>query len=131
MKSLEISAIVATSVFLAGPVCAAIRAVAGKKHVPLTETQEMAQAAAEGWVHRILVAFDIFWNVAVWRGQEDETISTHSWRALHEGKAWGKAMNWWLNLFQPDHGWGAACGDLQRAENRVRALQVALSEWKS
>jgi hypothetical protein len=85
-----------------------------------------AQSAKEGWIHRILVAFDIFCNVALWRGQEDETISTHSYRAFLEGKLWGKIMNHWLSWFQPNHGAKAASGDLQRAQVRVAILKRIL-----
>jgi hypothetical protein len=61
----------------------------------------MAKVTQEGWLHRSLCAFDIAVNVILLRGQQDETISTHSWRAQQEGKLWGKAMCWWLNLFIP------------------------------
>lgn len=86
----------------------------------------MAKAAAEPWWHRGLCAFDIAFNVIVLRGQQDETISTHSWRAQQEGKLWGKAMCWWLNLFQANHGPQAACGDLERATARVAVLKKSL-----
>jgi hypothetical protein len=86
----------------------------------------MAKAAAEAWWHRSLGAFDIAVNVILLRGQQDETISTHSWRAACEGKMWGKAMCWWLNLFQANHGPQAACGDLERATARVAVLKKAL-----
>jgi hypothetical protein len=77
-----------------------------------------AQAAAEQWLHRFLVVFDIACNVAA-RGQEDETISSRSWRASLEGKLWGRVLNKWLNLLQPQHGPKAMVGDLYRALNRV------------
>jgi hypothetical protein len=86
----------------------------------------MNQAAHEGWPHRALVAFDIFVNVVLCKGQQDETISTHSWRAAQEGKTWGKVMCWWLNLFQDNHGPQAASGDLLRATERVEVLKKAL-----
>lgn len=82
----------------------------------------MAKAASEAWWHRSLCAFDIAFNVIVLR----ETISTHSWRAQQEGKMWGKAMCWWLDLFQANHGPQAACGDLERATARVAVLKKAL-----
>lgn len=85
-----------------------------------------AQSSSESWLHRMLVAFDIAFNVIVLRGQQDETISTHSWRAQQEGKSWGKAMCWWLNGFQPNHGFKAASGDLQRAKSRVAQLSKML-----
>jgi hypothetical protein len=86
----------------------------------------MAKAANEGWVHRQLVAFDIAFNVIVLRGQQDETISTHSYRAMLEGKTWGKLMCKWLNGFQANHGPKATSGDYQRALTRVQMLKKAL-----
>lgn len=86
----------------------------------------MAKAAKEGWAHRSLAAFDIAFNVIVLRGQQDETISTHAWRAAQKGKLWGRVMCWWLNLFQATHGQHAACGDLERATVRVAILKKAL-----
>lgn len=90
--------------------------------IPLAE----AQAAAEGYLHRALVAFDIFVNVVLLKGQQDETISTHCWRASLEGKTWGDVMCWWLNLFQDNHGPQAASGDLLRATERCEVLKKAL-----
>lgn len=78
-----------------------------------------AQAAKEGYVHRVLVAFDIFVNV-LFRGREDETISARSYRAYLEGKLWGRAMNAFLNFFQKDHGAKAAAGDLERSQSIER-----------
>ena len=76
------------------------------------------KAAREGWVHRWLVAFDICVNV-LFRGQPDETISGRSWRASLENKMWGRVMNYWLGLFENQHGAKACVGDLQRAKNRI------------
>lgn len=84
------------------------------------------RASKESWLHRSLAAFDIAFNVIVLRGQQDETISTHSWRAAQEGKLWGKAMTLWLDGFQPNHGPRAASGDLERATVRVAVLKKAL-----
>jgi hypothetical protein len=86
----------------------------------------MARANDESRIHRWLDAFDIFLNVTFMNGQNDETMSAHAWRASLEGHAWGVAMNWWLNGFQPNHGYQAACGDLQRALNRVECEKKAL-----
>lgn len=86
----------------------------------------MARANDEGRIHRWLDAFDIFLNVTFMNGQNDETMSAHCWRASLEGHAWGIAMNWWLNGFQPNHGYQAACGDLQRALNRIAVEKKAL-----
>jgi hypothetical protein len=76
------------------------------------------QAAREGWLHRFLVVFDIAMNV-LFRGQEDETLSSRAYRASLEGKMWGRLLNYWLDLIQPQHGPKAMVGDVYRAMNRV------------
>lgn len=76
------------------------------------------QAAAEGWLHRFLVVFDIALNVA-FRGQEDETLSGRAYRASLEHKIWGIVLNYWLDLLQPQHGPKAMVGDMYRAFNRL------------
>jgi hypothetical protein len=86
----------------------------------------MAKSNDEGRIHHWLNAFDIFLNVTFMNGQNDETMSAHCWRAANEGHLWGKAMNWWLEGFQPHHGYQAACGDLQRALNRAAVEKKAL-----
>jgi hypothetical protein len=86
----------------------------------------MEKSNHESRIHRWLDAFDIFLNVTFMNGQNDETMSAHAWRASVEGKLWGRAMNWWLCGFQPNHGYQAACGDLQRALNRVAVEKKAL-----
>ncbi len=86
----------------------------------------MARANDESRIHRWLDAFDIFLNVTFMNGSNDETMSAHAWRASLLGHKWGIAMNWWLNGFQPNHGYQAACGDLQRALNRVECEKKAL-----
>jgi hypothetical protein len=95
--------------------------------IPATDISEaMARDAAEGWFHRSLTAFDIAFNVIVLRGQQDETISTHTYRAFLEGKFWGKYMNKWLCWFQPNHGPLATTGDYYRAMVRVAVLKKVL-----
>jgi hypothetical protein len=86
----------------------------------------MARSNDESRVHRWLDAFDIFLNVTFMNGQNDETMSAHCWRAAQAGHLWGRAMNWWLEGFQPNHGYQAACGDLQRAINRIAVEKKAL-----
>jgi hypothetical protein len=93
---------------------------------PENIAKAMEKSNHESRVHRWLVAFDIFLNVTFMNGQNDETMSAHCWRASLEGKLWGKAMNWWLEGFQPHHGYQAACGDLQRALNRAAVEKKAL-----
>jgi hypothetical protein len=86
-----------------------------KPDVINTQLQE-SQAADEGYLHRVLVALDIFLNV-VFKGREDETISARSYRAALEGKIWGRIMNAFLDIFQSNHGAKAAAGDLERANS--------------
>lgn len=86
----------------------------------------MERSANESRIHRWLDAFDIFLNVTFMNGQNDETMSAHCWRASQAGHLWGKAMNWWLEGFQPHHGYQAACGDLTRALARVDVEKKAL-----
>jgi hypothetical protein len=85
--------------------------------------KQMAQADAEGYLHRVLVAFDQFTNV-IFRGRPGETISARSYRAALEGHAWGVVLNFLLNLIQSNHGAKAAVGDL------ARALSIAATEAK-
>lgn len=87
---------------------------------PLTPEQvkkQEAQAAAESYLHRDVVAIDQTANVILLKGQPDETISSHAARAATEGKWWGNTLSKFLNLFQKDHGAKAQAGDLERAEN--------------
>jgi len=93
---------------------------------PANIAAAMARSATESRIHRWLDGFDIFLNVTFLNGQNDETMSAHCWRASVEGHWWGIAMNWWLEGFQPNHGYQAACGDLQRALQRVDTEKKAL-----
>ena len=86
----------------------------------------MEKSNHESRIHHWLDAFDIFLNVTFMNGQNDETMSAHAWRASVDGHWWGIAMNWWLCGFQPNHGYQAACGDLQRALNRAAIEKKAL-----
>ena len=79
-------------------------------------TLQEARAAREGYVHRVLVAFDVFVNVLL-RGREGETISGRAYRAALMGHRWGIVLNFLLNLIQKDHGAKAAAGDLERANS--------------
>jgi len=124
ITTLSIAGLVAISVLM--QTARAIFGKAAPPFVPEDVPKYEATAAHESWPHRALVAFDIAFNVIVLRGEQDETISTHSWRAQQEGKMWGKAMCWWLDGFQQDHGFKAASGDLERATARVQALKAAL-----
>ena len=75
-----------------------------------------SSAAQDGYLHRVLVQFDIFVNV-LFRGRAGETISARCYRAALEGKLWGRILNGALNLIQRNHGALAAAGDLERASN--------------
>lgn len=123
----EISALTIGLLIAISFLMATLRAAFSKKQISSDTVEELEKRAAkEGWIHRSLVAFDIAFNVIVLRGQQDETISTHSWRAQQEGKLWGQLMCKWLNGFQSNHGFKAACGDLERAQSRVDVLKKAL-----
>ena len=89
--------------------------------------KEEAQADAEGWLHRSLVAFDICCNVIFFRGRQGETISSHCYRAALEGHLWGKILNGALDLIQTNHGADAAAGDLARAKSIVATLEQTLA----
>lgn len=92
---------------------------------PLTPTQfatAQVQVAKEGYIHRVLVAFDIFWNVA-FDGNEDETISSHAERDAIKGEFLGKVLSRGLDLIQPEHGQKAIAGDVQRATTVVTVEQ--------
>jgi len=85
---------------------------------PLTQVQiriAELKASKDGYVHRVLVAFDQFVNV-VFRGRLGETISARSGRAALEGKIWGLVTRSFLDLFQKNHTELAQAGDLERAE---------------
>jgi hypothetical protein len=109
---------------------ASIRALADgavEKFVPSIDIAKAeVKASQECYLHRVLVAFDIFMNVVFWIGFENETISAHSYRAATEGKLWGRLMNWWLDGIQPNHGQKAASGDLERSISEVSRLKKLL-----
>jgi hypothetical protein len=89
----------------------------------------------QDYVHRVLVALDMFINV-ITGGNEDETISSRVRRVVstHKGFSWNagvwvaKVLNSALNIIQPDHGQHAEAGDLERAKQveqiEDRALDI-------
>ena len=93
---------------------------------PANVVEAEAKAAAEGYLHRCLVALDIFMNVIFFAGRQGETMSTHAWIASQSGKLWGKLMNLWLDGFQKGHGPQAASGDLERSQAEVNRLRKIL-----
>lgn len=126
----EISGIVITSLVALSVVMATVRAMlhgASPVFNPNTDVAiAEARAAKEGYLHRILVAFDIFLNVVVLAGCQGETISAHSFIASLEGKLWGKLMTKWLDGIQVSHGQKAASGDLERSMAEVSRLRKIL-----
>lgn len=128
--ALGLSAITIAALLLIGLFIASLRAVLGHSKVAPWVVGDVATAekhsAAEGYPHRVLVALDIFCNVVFFFGEQDETISTHAYRAKLWGHWWGIAMTWWLCLIQPNHGQLAASGDLERATARVSILTKLL-----
>jgi len=130
LLGVEIYAIAASGLVVVSMLFRLIHKVLGTSNSmpmnPANIAKAMAKSNDESRIHRWLDAFDIFLNVTFMNGQNDETMSAHAWRASLEGKLWGKAMNWWLCGFQPNHGYQAACGDLQRALNRAAVEKKAL-----
>ena len=122
---LAVGLLIAASVLIATG-----RAIFEKKQPPFTYPVDVpkaeAKAAAEGYLHRALVAFDIFLNVIVLAGRQGETISSHAFIASLEGKLWGKLTNAWLNGFQSQHGAQAASGDLERSTVEAERLKKVL-----
>jgi len=126
----EIYAIVAGALVTVSAAISTVRTLIEKKKpvfnypadVPAAETK----AAAEGYIHRGLVALDIFMNVIFFAGKQGETMSTHAWIASMSGALWGKLMNKWLNGFQADHGPRTASGDLERSQAEVNRLRKIL-----
>jgi hypothetical protein len=88
---------------------------------PAEEQEQEQETAREGYLHRVLVAGDIFTNVLL-GGNPDETISSRCARGALASKWWGIGMSWFLNLFETDHGAKAMAGDEERAK-RVERLE--------
>ena len=125
----ELSAITISGLLVIGFILASVRALMGHKDAPWVIgdiAAAEARAAGEKYPHRALTALDIFMNVVFFFGDQDETISTHSYRAKLWGHWWGTAMTWWLCLLQPNHNFLAASGDLERATARVSILSKLL-----
>ena len=100
-------------------ILAAVFRLTGRKR---TLRDYLRRAAKEGYLHRVLVAFDQFWNVVL-GGNPDETISSRAarWAVLGHRGFWvwrivARGMVAWLNFIQPGHSLGARAGDLVRAE---------------
>lgn len=90
---------------------------------------DVAMAKSEGYIHRVLVALDMFGNV-ICGGDVDETISARSARAAARGDWLGRFMVWWLDKVQPNHGELAEEGDLGRAEIVAATEADALKDDK-
>ena len=52
---------------------------------------------------RLLISFDQTINVAVFNGDEDETISSNAGKAMLRGKRWGCVLCRLLDLVDPNH----------------------------
>jgi hypothetical protein len=130
LLGVEIYAIAASFLVALSASISAIRTLVEKSkpvfNYPADVPKAEAQAASEGYLHRVLVALDIFMNVVFLAGRQSETMSTHAWIASQSGALWGKLMNRWLEGFQVSHGPRAASGDLQRSQGEVNRLRKIL-----
>ena len=98
-------------------------------------TVSEAGSLAESYPRRVLVQFDVFWNVVA-GGIPGETISARCGRWSHRVTAGGGAgWRWlaqfmvrWLDVIQPDHGYEAMTGDLARAQRVVAVETAALAK---
>lgn len=96
---------------------------------PLTPEQEAQNAAetnSESYLHRVAVGIDMAANVAL-GGHPDMTISSETAVMDYDDHGIkhdiGKAVSGFLDLFQKDHGAGAAEADLVRAQNAAEIEQ--------
>jgi hypothetical protein len=126
----EVYGIAAGSLVALSAAISAIRTLVEKNDTVFSYPADVSiaeeKAAAEGYLHRALVALDIFMNVIFFAGKQGETMSTHAWIASMSGALWGKLMNRWLDGFQPNHGPQAASGDLERSQAEVNRLRAIL-----
>ena len=84
------------------------------------------KAKKEGYIHRVLVAFDQFANVFT-GGLPDETISARSQRDALKGEVLAKVLVHGLDAIQRDHGQLAEAGDLARATVAAATEDAALT----
>lgn len=98
---------------------------------PAQITTQEAQASREGYIHRVLVGFDQFWNVVA-GGKPDETISARTRRVVDDPtakhKLLAKVLNHLLDDIQPNHGAKAEAGDLERAQAVVATEEKGLQQ---
>jgi hypothetical protein len=88
-----------------------------------TEIQEYeAKAAQHGWPMEVLVSLDQTFNVLLFHGMLDETMSSHFQRMADGGNDFGKAASWVLGKIQNRHGQKAQAGDLERGK-QVQAVE--------
>lgn len=98
-------------------------------------TVSEAGSLAESYPRRVLVQFDVFWNVVA-GGISGETISARCGRWSHRvtagcGTGWrwlAQFMVRWLDVIQPDHGYEAITGDLARAQRVIDVETAALAK---
>src|SRR5574340_1212025 len=107
-----------------------------RRDFPWTEADTTASerdSDRASYVHRVLVAFDVMWNVIL-LGESDETISARCGRwslktTGDPGARWlARHVNGWLARLQRDHGYRAMSGDLERARRIVAIETTALRE---
>lgn len=72
-------------------------------------------AKSEGYVTRVLVAFDQFINVT-FGGNPDETISARTGRDAARGYMWARGLKWMLDKMQRNHTDLAVEHDKERAQ---------------
>lgn len=95
---------------------------------PLQVSQQESSTLREGYVHRVLVAFDDFWNV-VGDGLPDQTISSRAQiDATTKHALAAKVLVWALDKLQPQHGEKAEAGDLERAKVVEQVEQATLTQ---
>lgn len=57
------------------------------------------------WLWKLLLAIDQFFNVLLWNGDEDETISSNLGKKVRDGEAnkFESAICWALDKVDPNH----------------------------
>jgi hypothetical protein len=79
------------------------------------------------YIYNVLVAGDMFLNVAFWKGIPDETISSHAGR-MRNREGFARGLSWILDKIQPHHVEEAIQGDLQRAETAETTEEKAIGK---
>ena len=83
------------------------------------------------WAVNSLTAFDVFLNVFIFMGLQDETMSAHAGRLMLAGSGWGKFCSYMLEypplgwIFGHKHVQGAIIHDEERAAAIVAVEEAA------